>query len=88
MKNTIGSQNKNIALYLLLGLLLLTCLWIGWHDFDPRIPQEMVRENIRAGIRGIVQLAVQYFIPINILVFFAQEIVTNMRAKQLQQETQ
>ncbi len=81
----LGDARKNRSgLYLLLAIVFAICLWIGWHDVDFRIPQEMVRENIRSGIRGIIQLAIQYFIPANILVFFVQEFVVRRRAKFVQ----
>lgn len=50
-----------------LGAVLLACLWIGWHDFDPWMSQEAVRGSIRGFIRGAVQLLVQYLIPLAIL---------------------
>lgn len=81
MKN--AKRNK-AGLYLMLALILVACLWIGWHDFNPWIQQEAVRENIRSGIRWTIQLAVQYFIPINILVYFAQEIIAGRRARIVQ----
>jgi hypothetical protein len=71
--------------YLVLIVLFAACVWVGWQDFDPRIPQEVVRENIRSGIRGTIQLAIQYFIPINILVYFAQEIIARKQVKQTQE---
>lgn len=81
MTTTMATKKSKTAIYLMLALILAACVWAGWHDFDLRIPQEIVRENIRAGIRGTIQLAVQYFIPINILVYFAQEIVAGRKMK-------
>lgn len=80
MQMTADARPIRTGLYLVLILAFAACLWIGWHDFDPWMPQETVRETIRSGIRGIIQLAIQYFIPINILVFFVQEIVAGRRA--------
>lgn len=68
------ARRNRSGLYMMLILVFAACLWIGWHDFDPWMPQEAVRENIRTSIRWLIQMAIQYFIPINILVFFAQEI--------------
>lgn len=83
--NTMKDAKRNKAvLYLTLALILAVCIGIGWHDFDPEIPQQVVRENIRSGIRWTLQLAIQYFIPINILVYFAQEIVAVRRARMVQ----
>jgi len=74
MKILTGSQVNRPGFYLILFMVLVSCLWIGWHDFDPWVPQELVRENIRSTIRWMSQLMVQYFIPGNILVYFAKEI--------------
>ena len=80
--NAMNDAKRNkAALYLVLALLLAACLWIGWHDFNPWVSQEAVRDNIRSGIRWTIQLAVQYFMPINILVYFAQEMVAKRRAR-------
>lgn len=68
-------------LYLALALLLVGCLWVGWHDFDPRIGQEVIRENIRSGIRDAIQIVIQYIMPLCILVFFSREIIKK-RSKQ------
>jgi len=81
MKISGDTQKSRAALYLLFALVFAACLWIGWHDLDLRVPQEIIRENIRSGIRGMIQLAIQYFIPANILVFFLQEIMVRRRAK-------
>ena len=73
MEMNTNPQRNRTGLYLLLILLFIGCLWIGWHDFDPWLPQDAVREDIRSSIRWIIQLMVQYFIPLNILVFFCGE---------------
>ncbi len=86
MKISGDMKKSRVALYLLLALVFVACLWIGWHDVDLRVPQEIVRENIRSGIRGIIQLAIQYFIPANILVFLLQEIVLRSRAKSVRHQ--
>lgn len=69
-------------LYVVLTLLLLVCLWIGWRDFDPWIPQEEVRESIRLSIRWAIQILVQYVIPGSILIFFGKEILAQIRTNQ------
>ena len=86
MKISGDTQKSRAAFYLLLALVFAACLWIGWHDVDFRVPQEIVRENIRSGIRGLIQLTIQYFIPANILVFFLQEIVLRRRAKSVRHQ--
>ena len=58
-------------LYLGLALLFVACVWIGWRDFDPFVPQEAVRAGIRGSIRGTFQFLVQYLVPIAILVYLA-----------------
>lgn len=79
--NTMKDNKKSkTGFYMVLAVILAACLWIGWHDFDPWISQEAVRDNIRSGIRWTIQLAVQYFIPINILVYFVREIAIKRRA--------
>jgi len=80
---TIGKTPATKAwLYLVLLLLLIGCLWVGWHDFDPRIAQEVVRENIRSLIRRTIQIVIQCIIPLGILIFFAREIIANKCSKQ------
>jgi hypothetical protein len=68
-------------LYAFLAIVLVQCLWFGWHDFNPAIAQEVVRENIRLSIRGIIQIAVQYLIPIGILAFFISELIAGRAAR-------
>ncbi len=68
-------------LFVLLGVVLVACLWIGWRDYDPRIPQEVVREGIRTTIRRIVQILVQFVIPGAIVAYFGQEAIARLRRK-------
>jgi hypothetical protein len=80
---TIGKISTARAwLYLALALLLVGCLWVGWHDFDPYIPQEVIRENIRSSTRRTIQITIQYIIPLAVLVFFIREITAKRRSKQ------
>ena len=81
MKQTSKTAKTKILLYAVLGAVLLSCLWIGWHDFDPRLSQSEVREGIRSSIRMVVQIAVQYVIPILILGFFIGELYRWIRSK-------
>jgi len=73
MNKITKTHRRNYALYLGLVLVLLACWWIGWRDYDPNLAQEAVRENIRASIRGLIQISIQYVLPIAILVFFTSE---------------
>ncbi|NCT66005.1 MAG: hypothetical protein GXC76_00015 [Rhodanobacteraceae bacterium] len=66
-------------LYAVLTCVLLACLWIGWRDFDPWVPQDEVRENIRSTVRWLIQLLVQYAIPGGILIFFGKEVLARLR---------
>ncbi len=67
------------VLYLILAIVLFACLWIGWRDFDPWIPQDEVRENIRLTIRWVIQVLIQYVIPGAIIIFFCKEALTKLR---------
>ncbi len=81
----ITMNNKSLprgVLYLGLVLILFYCVWLGWSDFDPRIPQELVRNNIRSGIRSSLQVIVQYIVPVSIIAFFVREIMASRRSKQ------
>lgn len=69
MNKITKTHRRNYALYLGLVLILLACWWIGWRDYDPYLTQEAVRENIRASIRGLIQISIQFAI----LVFFTSE---------------
>lgn len=73
MKNIQENNHRKVVLYIGLALVLLACWWIGWRDFDPNLSQEVIRENIRSGIRGVLQLSIQFILPLGILVFFTRE---------------
>lgn len=81
MRSVDTSYHSKLWLYAVLTLVLLACLWFGWRDFDPWIPQEEVRENIRSTIRWTVQVLVQYAIPGAIIIFFGNEAITKLRGK-------
>ena len=72
------SNRRSYALYIGLALVLLVCWWVGWRDYDPYLAQEAVRENIRATIRGLIQISIQYIVPIAILVFFTSELFNSI----------
>ncbi|MEX0899757.1 MAG: hypothetical protein WD081_03600 [Gammaproteobacteria bacterium] len=67
------SHKSKTCLYTVLTIGLLACLWVGWRDFDPRIPQDEVRENIQSAVRWTLQLLIQYVIPAAIIVYFGKE---------------
>lgn len=67
------AHERKPYLYAVLFIVLLACLWIGWHDFNPRIPQDEVREGVRLTIRWTIQLMVQYIIPAAIIIYFGKE---------------
>ncbi len=79
MEMTTNPQRDRTRRYLLLILIFIGCLWNGWHDFDPRLPQDAVRDDIRSSVRWVIQLMVQYFIPLNILVFFVEKMFARKR---------
>ena len=69
-------------LYAILILVLVACLWVGWRDFNPRIPQDELRQDIRMTIRWLMQVLVQYAIPGAIIIFFSKEALSIIRGKQ------
>ncbi|MDR6990120.1 hypothetical protein [Luteimonas sp. 3794] len=60
---------------------LMLCLWVGWHDFDPWIARDEVREAIRLTIRRSVQIAVQFVAPGALLALLARELGPGLRTK-------
>ena len=72
-------RSKPWWLYAILSLVLLACLWVGWRDFDPWVPQDDVRESIRSTIRRVIQVLLQFAIPGAIIIFFGKEIVAKLR---------
>jgi hypothetical protein len=59
--------------YFLAVAALLASIAIGWADVDLRVPQETVRETIRAAPRTIVQVLLQFVVPVLLLGFLARE---------------
>jgi hypothetical protein len=76
------SHDSKPYLYTVLSIALVACLWVGWYDFEPWIPQHEVRENIRSSIRWTIQFLVQDAIPAAIIIYFGREAYANCRAKQ------
>ena len=72
--------NRSSWVYFLAVLALIGFLWIGWRDFDPYLPQEVVRETIRSTLRRIIQLLVQYVVPMGLVAFLIAELVAKLRA--------
>jgi hypothetical protein len=81
MKTIQSKRFKKIWLYFGLLLILSASLWVGWSDFDPSIPQELVRENIRSAIRSSIQITIQYLVPLGIIGFFIREIMASRQSK-------
>lgn len=67
--------------YALAMVAFVACLWIGWRDFDPSISQDAVRETIRLGIRGVFQLAVQFVVPVALLLFIGHGLFAAVQAR-------
>lgn len=65
--------------YAIVVVALLLCLWIGWRDVDLNVPQAVVRDTIRSSIRRVVQILVQYVVPLALLGFLASEALTRLR---------
>ena len=61
-------------------LALVTCLWVGWRDFDPFVPQAVVRDAIHAGPRMAVQVLVQFVAPVVLVAFLVKQAIAR-RAK-------
>ena len=76
MSESTSVQRQFPWLYLGLSLLFVACVWIGWSDFDPFVPQADVRAGIRGSIRGTIQFLVQYLVPVAILVAFAGKAIS------------
>src|SRR5690606_14805181 len=74
-----GKGSRSWWVYAAAVLALLVCLWIGWRDFDPNVPQEVVRETIRATPRLFFQLLVQYVAPLVLVAFLVTELVARFR---------
>lgn len=83
MSNTRQQDQGKWWLYVGMVLMLFGCLWTGWHDFDPVIPQAEVRESIRSSIRSVIQLFLQYVMPTVIIVFLASQVAADYRARKV-----
>ena len=76
-----ASSTGKALLYAGLFITLCLCLWAGWRDFSPWIPQAEIRETIQLTVRFSAQLAVQFVVPAAITAFFAKEAVARLRAR-------
>lgn len=81
MSNTLQQVQGKWWLYAGLIMMLFGCLWTGWHDFDPSIPQAEVRESIRSSIRSVIQLFLQYVMPTVIIIFLGSLASADYRAR-------
>ena len=84
MTSVSTTRRSKFWLYAGLVFVFFVCLWVGWRDFDPMIPQSEVREMIRSNIRRVIQILVQFVIPGAILVFFAKEGLAKLRSRSSQ----
>jgi len=80
MTNSTSHRSK-FWLYTFLTLVLVTCLWAGWRDFDPWLSQDEIREDIRSTIRLAIQVLVQFLVPAAILFYFGAEAAARLRGK-------
>ena len=62
-------------------LALVACLWIGWADFDPNVPQDVVRQGIHEAPRRAVQLLVQFAMPIFLTGFLLAGLFGRLRGR-------
>ena len=76
------SHRSRLWLYAILTLVLAACLWAGWRDVNPWIPQDEVRQEVRLTVRWVIQVLVQYVLPAAIIVFFSKAALSRMRGKQ------
>lgn len=60
---------------------LALCLWAGWHDVDPWIARDAVREGIRIAIRRGVQVAVQFLALGVLLALLVRELGPGLRGR-------
>ena len=79
--STSTSRRSRLWLYVFLTFVLLACLWAGWRDVNLWVSQDAIRENVRTGVRWMIQLLVQYAIPGAITVFFGNEALAALRGK-------
>jgi len=74
-------QSKPRWVYALLLGVLAACIWAGWHDFNPAIPQEVVRAGIRSTIRQAVQVGIQFILPAIIIYLLVRDGLASIRQK-------
>lgn len=67
--------------YLVAVVALVASVWIGWSDFDPQVPQETVREVIRAAPRNLIQVLVQFVVPLLLVGFLVREGMALVRSR-------
>ncbi len=67
------NARKPVWVYLAVFAALVASIWIGWGDFDPYVPQQVVKDTIRAAPQKIVQFLVQFVAPVLLIGFLAKE---------------
>lgn len=75
------------AIYGTLAVVLGLALWIGWGDFDPVIPRAEVQDGIRYVIRRVIQILIQFIIPVSIIGYFVAEAFGSVNKKAGQRKT-
>jgi hypothetical protein len=76
--NTTPVRSAPTVLFAVLAL--AACLWVGWRDFDPFVPQAVVRDAIHAGPRMAMQVLVRFVAPIVLVAFLVRQALAH-RAK-------
>jgi hypothetical protein len=74
-----GKQSRSVGWVVFALVALVASLWVGWGDFNPWIPQDTVRAAIQASPRTVVQLLVQFVVPVLLVAFLVREAAARMR---------
>jgi hypothetical protein len=76
-----AQAQKPLWVYLVAVGALIGSVWVGWADFDPHVPQVVVQESIREAPRVIVQVFVQFVLPVALLGFLVKEAAAFVRSR-------
>lgn len=72
---------KPLWVYLIAVSALIGSVLVGWADFDPNVPQAVVRDSIRETPRLLVQVLVQFVLPIALIGFLVSEGAAIVRSR-------